>query len=194
MSNEQNREPMEETGREETADSGESAGGAVDFAQLTPELKVASLTERLEAAEAEAKNSRNEVQYKEAELQTVRRRAAEERISAVNSAKASMVRSMLPALEALGLAVMYASDDDPIGQGVKMVGRQFADALKSEGVTAIEADVGAEFNPLEHEAQGTEETSEYPSGHITKIIQPGYKLQDRVIRPAQVIVARDPQS
>ena len=64
--------------------------------------------------------------------------------------------------------------------------------LESEGVTPIEAQ-GVMFNPLEHEALGTEDSSDHPPGYITQTLRPGYRLHDRVIRPAQVMVARAPQ-
>ena len=60
--------------------------------------------------------------------------------------------------------------------------------LESEGVAGIEA-VGLIFNPLEHEALGTEETTDVEPGYVTQILRPGFRLHDRVIRPAQVMVA-----
>lgn len=177
-------------------DPGETAPETLPPEQQVVALnqKVADLGLALADAQADADKYRNEVQYKEAELQTARRRAAEERISAVNSAKAGMVRSILPALESLALASAHIPDNDPLGQGVKLVSRQFADGLKSEGVTPIEADPGTAFDPMEHEAQGSLETSQYPPECIAAVIRPGYRLPDRVIQPAQVIVARAPQT
>ncbi|GIS94241.1 MAG: hypothetical protein CM1200mP22_14780 [Dehalococcoidia bacterium] len=61
--------------------------------------------------------------------------------------------------------------------------------LESEGLVPIEA-IGLMFNPLEHEALGTEETSDVEPGYITQIIRPGFRLHDRVISPAQVMVAK----
>ena len=108
MSDEQNREPTEETGRQDTGDtaSGEESGGAVDFTQLPPELKVAALTERLEAAEAEAEKFRNEVQYKEAELQNERRRFAEQRAAVPQPAGGVEPRHVFEVRGAVRLAVL----------------------------------------------------------------------------------------
>lgn len=176
---------------DETQDAPESLPPEQQVTQLNQ--KVAALGVALADAQAETEKYRNEVQYKEAELQTVRRRAAEDRFSAVNSAKAGMVRAILPALESLALASAHIPDQDPLGQGIKLVSRQFADALKSEGVTPIDADPGTVFDPMEHEAQGSIETPEHPPGCIAAVIRPGYRLPDRVIQPAYVIVAREPQ-
>ena len=78
-------------------------------------------------------------------------------------------------------------------QGVRLIQRKLMTLLESEGVTAIDA-VGAVFNPLEHEALGTDESSEYPPGHVMQTVRQGYRLHDRIIQPAQVIVAREPQA
>ena len=61
--------------------------------------------------------------------------------------------------------------------------------LASEGVSKIECQ-GELFDPLQHEALSTEETNEYESGVVTKVLRNGYKLRDRVIQPAQVVVAK----
>lgn len=193
MSNEQNREPMEETGREETADSGESTDGAVDFAQLTPELKVAALTERLEAAEAEAEKFRSEVQYREAELQTERRRSAEQRASAAKYRDEDLLIDLLPVIEGLELA-LNADVSDQWGEGVKLAVREMKRRLEMRGVSLIDSAAGQPFDPNEHEALAYQESDGQPPDHIIQLVRPGYRLHDRLLRPAQVIVARKPQS
>ena len=191
MSNEQSQDPTEETGREETADGGESTGGAVDFAHLTPELKVAALTERLEAAEAEADKYRSEMQYKEAELQTERRRAAEQRAAAAKYRDEDLLLDLLPAIEGLELA-LNADVSDQWGEGVKLVVREMKRRLEMRGVSLIDSAAGAPFDPTEHEALAYQESDLQPPEHIIQLVRPGYRLHDRLLRPAQVIVARDP--
>ena len=103
-------------------------------------------------------------------------------------------------MEELDLAVSHAGEEsgDSPGQeaswleGVKLIQRKFVNVLESEGVMMIES-VGNAFNPLEHEALGTEETSDHPPGYVIQAVRQGYRLHDRIIQPAQVIVARDPQ-
>ena len=70
-----------------------------------------------------------------------------------------------------------------------MIQRKVSNLLESEGISKIEA-LGARFDPLEHEAVSTEETTKYPSGHVVEVVRNGYRLHDRVIQPAQVVVAR----
>ena len=192
MSNEQNQEPMEETSRE-TAGEAVEPDCAVDFAQLTPELKVAALTERLEASEAEADKFRSEVQYREAELQTERRRAAEQRAAAEKYRDENLLIDLLPAIEGLELA-LNADVSDQWGDGVKLAVREMKRRLEMRGVSLIDSAVGQPFDPNEHEALAYQESDVQPPEHIVQLVRPGYRLHDRLLRPAQVIVARDPQS
>lgn len=196
MSNEQNREPTDETRREETGDttsSDEDTESAADFAQLAPELKVAALTERLEAAEAEADKYRSEVQYKEAELQTERRRFAEQRAAAAKYRDEDLLLDLLPVIEGLGLA-LNADVTDQWGEGVKLAVREMKRRLEMRGVTLIDSAVGQPFDPNKHEALAYQESDGQPPEHIIQLVRPGYRLHDRLLRPAQVIVAREPQS
>ena len=97
-------------------------------------------------------------------------------------------------MEELDLAVSHAGEGGPNDswlEGVKLIQRKLSNLLQSEGVQEIET-VGILFNPVEHEALGTEPTAEYPPGYITQAIRPGFRLYDRVVQPAQVMVAREP--
>ena len=194
MSDEQNQEPKEETSREETADAasdGDDPHCPVDFTKLTPELKVAALTERLEAAESDAEKFRNEVNYKEAELQTERRRAAEQRAAAAKYRDEDLLLDLLPAIEGLELA-LNTDVSDQWGDGVKLAVREMKRRLEMRGVGLIDSAVGQPFDPNEHEALAYQESDVQPPEHIVQLVRPGYRLHDRLLRPAQVIVAREP--
>ncbi len=191
MSTEQNREPAKETGG--AAKDGEEPDCAADFGQLTPELKAAALTERLEAAEAEAEKFRNEAQYREAELQTERRRAAEQRAAAAKYRDEALLLDLLPAIEGLELA-LNADVSDQWGDGVKLAIREMKRRLEMRGLSLIDSAAGQPFDPNEHEALAYQETNAQPPEHIVQLVRPGYRLHDRLLRPAQVIVAREPQS
>ena len=107
-----------------------------------------------------------------------------------------MIANILPVLEELDLAISHTESSSEINdsflEGIKLIQRKLTGVLESEGVAAIEA-VGLMFNPMEHEAVGTEESSEVEPGYITQILRPGFRLHDRVIRPAQVMVATAPK-
>ena len=129
----------------------------------------------------------------QADLVNHRRRADEERTTLSKYANSRLIAKLLPVREELDLAVSHAGDGGPNSswlEGVKLIQRKLASLLQSEGVTEIEA-VGTMFNPVEHEALGTEQTTEHPSGYVTEAVRPGYRLHDRIIQPAQVMVARE---
>ena len=162
---------------------------APDFAQLAPELKLVALTERLEASEAEAERFRNEVRYKEAELQTERRRFAEQRAAATKYRDEDLLLDLLPAIEGLELA-LGAEVSDQWGEGVKLAVREMKRRLEMRGVTLIDTAVGQPFDPNEHEALAYQESDGQPPDHVVQLVRPGYRLHDRLLRAAQVIVAR----
>ena len=190
MSDEQNLEPTEEARQQQY---GEEMNTEVDFNQLTPELKAAALTERLEAAEAEAEKFRNEVQYKEAELQTERRRFAEQRAAAARYRDEDLLLDLLPAIEGLELA-LNAEVTDQWGEGVKLAVREMKRRLELRGLSLIDGAVGQPFDPNEHEALAYQESDRQPPDHVIQLVRPGYRLHDRLLRAAQVIVARAPES
>ena len=194
MSTEQNKEPMEETGHEDSpAEGDETSDCQVGFGHLPPELKVAALTERLEAAEADAEKYRNEVQYKEAELQTERRRFAEQRASATKYRDEDLLLDLLPVIEGLELA-LNADVSEQWGEGVKLAVREVKRRLEMRGVSLIDEAVGKPFDPNVHEALAYQESGQHPPDHVVQLVRPGYRLHDRLLRAAQVIVARDTQA
>ena len=181
--------PQEEPGLGQTdAPDGDSDG--VDRGELTPDMQITSLREQLEAALASAANYRDEVQYKEAELQTERRRSAEKRVEDAKYRDEDLLRDLLPAIEGLDLA-LNAPVSDQWGDGVKLAVREMKRRLEIRGINLINAAEGQPFDPNEHDAIGAEESAEHPPGHIVQAVRGGYRLHDRVIQPAQVIVATE---
>ena len=173
------------------------AQASVDLDSLPLDEQVSLLRSRLEQAQQEAANNLDTAQRAQAEMVNFRRRTDEDRIANSKYANSRLISNVLPVLEELELAVTHAESNsggvsDSLLEGIKLIQRKLTGVLESEGVASIEA-VGLMFNPLEHEALGTEETSEVEPGYITQIIRPGFRLHDRVISPAQVMVARAPQ-
>ena len=194
MTTEHDREPTEDPGQEEAGASsadGENLDQPGDFSHLPPELKVAALTERLEAAEADAERFRREVQYKEAESQTERRRFAEQRATAAKYRDEDLLQDLLPAIEGLELA-LNAEVTQQWGDGVKLAVREVKRRLEMRGLTLIDEAVGRPFDPNEHEALLYQESPDHPPDHVIQLVRPGYRLHDRLLRPAQVVVAKEP--
>ncbi len=173
------------------------AQAAVDLDSLPLEEQVSALKSNLAIAQKEAAESLDSAQRAQAEMVNFRRRTDEERIANSKYANSRLIANILPVLEELDLAISHtegqAGNNESLLEGIKLIQRKLTGVLESEGVAAIEA-VGLMFNPLEHEAVGTEESDEMEPGYVTQILRPGFRLHDRVIRPAQVMVARPPDS
>ncbi len=177
------------------------------FAELPWEDQVETLREILNDSRGQTAHNLDLAQRAQAEMANQKRRSDEERITQGKFSNSRLIAKLLPVVEELALAVDHADGQDsgtPASnnasadsqspesswlQGVRLIQRKLSTLLESEGVTEIDS-VGAVFNPLEHEALGTAESNEYPPGHIVKTVRQGYRLHDRVIQPAQVIVAR----
>ncbi len=165
-----------------------------DDSHLPREEQLAAGREELEESRREVSQSLDAAQRAQADLVNHRRRADDERVSLSKYANSRLIAKLLPVMEELDLAVSHAGDGGTNSSwldGVKLIQRKLTNLLQSEGVTEIET-VGTMFNPVEHEALGTEQTTKHPSGYVTEAVRPGYRLHDRVIQPAQVMVAVEP--
>jgi molecular chaperone GrpE len=129
-----------------------------------------------------------------ADFDNFRKRAAREKEDAIRYANTSLLEDLLPVLDnfELGLdAARSAPDAGAILQGLDMVSRQFRDFLASAGVEEIATD-GAEFDPNLMEALGHEPDGRVPEGRVLRRARRGYKLRDRLLRPAGVFVSKGP--
>ena len=176
------------------------AQAVVDLDGLPLDEQVSRLRSDLETAQQEAANNLDASLRAQAEMANFRRRTDEDRINNAKYSNSRLISNILPVLEELDLAISHTESSaennvNSTGQlleGIKLIQRKLTGVLESEGVVAIEA-VGLMFNPLEHEAVGTEETTEIDAGYVTEILRPGFRLHDRIIRPAQVMVAMAPK-
>lgn len=171
-----------------------SEDGQDDLSRLSVEEQLSVLQDRLQQSQLEAGQNLETAQRAQAEIVNFRRRTDEERITLGKYANERLINKLLPVMEELNLALSHAEGVDannPWLEGVKLIQRKLDNVLQSEGVTEIEA-LGTEFNPLEHEALGTVTTSKHPSGHVAEVVRAGYRLHERVIQPAQVMVATEP--
>jgi molecular chaperone GrpE len=172
--------------------SGPGADGLANpYASLRLEEQVAALCRDLEEARKQSSQNLDLAQRAQAELINFRRRNDDERISQQKYSNGRLITKLLPLVDELDMAIAQAGEHQTGSwlEGIKLIRRKLGSFLDSEGVTLIDAN-GVMFNPLEHEALETHETNQYPSGYITKVVRNGYRLHDRVIQPAQVIVAR----
>lgn len=129
-----------------------------------------------------------------AELDNYRKRTARELTETVKYANAGLLESLLPVLDNFdyGMAAAKAeSEGSNLYIGLNMVLRQIQDFLKDHGVEEISA-VGESFDPNLHEAVSTEASASVPEGKVISRSRKGYKLRDRLLRPASVVVSSGP--
>ncbi len=154
-----------------------------------PEAAEESLEERLAAAEARAEEHLADLQRLAADFDNFRKRTARNQAEIVERAAERLVKELLPVLDDLERALEAAEqhEEAELEEGVRLVHRALADALRREGLVEIATD-GA-FDPHVHEALLAQPTEDAESGSVLQVLQKGYRLGDRVLRPARVIVA-----
>ena len=132
------------------------------------------------------------VQRLQAEFANYKKRVAREQEALVSRAHEGLVKQLLPVLDDLGRALEAAEhhEEAKLEEGVRLVHRQLADVLDKEGLAEIPTD--GRFDPNVHEALLSQPSDE-PPGSVLEVIQPGYMLGDRVLRPARVVVAAAPE-
>ncbi len=135
------------------------------------------------------------LQRERAEFVNFRRRTAEEREAMLGLAAEGLIRKVLGLADDFDLAVEHRPDDGGAEgswvEGIVAIDRKLRQLLESEGVTAIDAAPGTRFDPREHEAVANVPNTGRPGGEIVDELRRGYRLRDRVIRPALVAVAED---
>lgn len=148
-----------------------------------------SLEDRLQALEAERDEYLGDLQRVAAEFENYRKRAAREQADFATRATERLVKELLPVLDDLerALEAAAAHEEAKLEDGVQLVQRALAAALKREGLVEIAAD-GA-FDPHVHEALLSQPAEDAEPGTVLQVLQKGYRLGDRVLRPARVIVA-----
>ena len=163
-----------------------------DNAEETLQQSVAK-SERAEDVELEALRVENEelietLQRVQAEFDNYRKRAARDQESLVARAGERLVKELLPVLDDLERALEAAEshEEAKLEEGVKLVHRQFEQILEREGLAPIETD--GKFDPNVHEALLTQPSAS-DEGSVIEVLQKGYRLGDRVLRPARVVVA-----
>lgn len=130
-----------------------------------------------------------------AELQTSMRRVQESARQERKYAHEPLAKDLLGALDNLDRAldaVRKAGGDNQLTQGVAVTQSMILDALKRHGVAKLEIGAGSPFDPMKHQAVMEQPTADLPPGTVAAVLQSGFILYDRVLRPATVTVAKEP--
>jgi molecular chaperone GrpE len=145
-----------------------------------------------EQTNTEAEEYRDLLQRLQADFVNYKRRVEREREEQTKSANRELILKLLPVLDdfarALGTVPQEMADADWV-QGMALIERKLMATLEEEGLKRIGAE-GKDFDPWEHEAVFCEQSSDNDEGKVKAVFRDGYKLHDRVIRPAQVVVAK----
>jgi molecular chaperone GrpE len=168
-------ESLTESPAEPAADAEASAGRA-ELEQLKGERD--QLLDRLARLQAEFENAR--------------KRAERERIEYRDYATGSVVEQFLPVLDNFELALKSTGTAEQLRQGVELIVKQMEEILRQLQVNPIPT-VGEAFDPRIHEALGAVERDDLPDQHVAEEIRRGYKLRERMLRPAMVRVAHNPK-
>ena len=149
--------------------------------------------DELTAVTQERDDYLDRLQRLKAEFDNYRKRAARDQESIVERATERLVKELLPVVDDLERALEAAEEHEEakLEEGVRLVHRQLASALEREGLAEIETN--GKFDPHVHESL-LSQPSEAEEGSVIEVVQKGYRLGDRVLRPARVVIAGSKES
>ncbi|MGH8183577.1 MAG: nucleotide exchange factor GrpE [Rhodanobacteraceae bacterium] len=153
-----------------------------------PEEQEVEVVDELAAAQKERDDYLDALQRLKAEFDNYRKRVARDQQELAARAHERLVRELVPVLDDLERALEFAAahEEAQLEDGVRLVHRALADALAKEGLAEIAAD--GKFDPHTQEALLSQPSPE-PEGTVLQVIQKGYSLGDRVLRPARVVIS-----
>jgi molecular chaperone GrpE len=158
---------------------------------------IEQLRNELQAATAKADEYLAGLQRERAEFSNYRRRTGEEREAMLGLAGEDLIRKVLAIADDFDLAIENRPDElagSSWVDGVTAIDRKLRALLESEGVKPVDAEPGTAFDPREHEAIVNVPGTGRAEGEIVDVVRRGYKLRDRVLRPALVAVAAAPET
>ena len=165
-------------------------------ATLEPSVLTAAEIEELKTRAAKAGEHWEQLIRTTADFENFKKRAARERQEATRYAHESLLQKLIPMLDNFDMA-MAAAQNAPGGSaqslqtGINMIFQQLKSTLAEAGLEEIDA-TNKPFDPNWHEAISQQETAAVPEGQVLQQLRKGYKLRDRLLRPAGVVVARKP--
>jgi molecular chaperone GrpE len=179
---------MQEDQAEEVTNDEVVSEETVEVEEAVEELSLEQ--KKINDLESKVEELNNRFLRTQADLDNFRRRTKVEQETAAKYRAQSLVEEILPAIDNFERALAVQIDEEQgksLLQGMQMVYRQLIDALSKEGVVEIEAK-GEQFDPNMHQAVMQVEDENYDSNVVIEVLQKGYKIKDRVIRPAMVKV------
>jgi molecular chaperone GrpE len=170
-----------------------------DYASVAAEPQretIAQLQSQIDALTAEKASLYDKLLRRQAEFENYRKRVDRERGELYQHGRDDVLLQFLPVVDnferALSSLETSEGDAEALRHGVELIHRQFKDALSKLGLEAVEA-VGQTFDPHVHEAVTTEATDKHKENTVIQEFQRGYRIGDRLLRPAKVKVASSPE-
>jgi molecular chaperone GrpE len=176
---------------------GEERAAEIDVRPTKLLADIESLKGELEAAKTQSDEYLTALQRERAEFLNYKRRTAEERDRDLGLAAEGLIRKVLALADDFDRAIETRPESvatDPWFEGVAAIDRKLRTLLESEGVSPIDAAPGTPFDPREHDAIANVPGTGRPEGEIVEQVRRGYRLRDRVLRPALVAVAAAPEA
>jgi len=182
----ENQQPTSEENIENNLQNEENSNAA-------SEKQTENTTDPVAELQAKLEESEKKYLYLMADFQNLRQKSARERMDLIQSASKDLIIDLLPVLDNFEMALASmekATDIDAVKKGVELIHQQYLGILKSKGLQAIDAK-GLPFNTDEHEAITTfPAPTEEEKNTVFDVISKGYKLNDKMIRYAKVVVAQ----
>ncbi|NLC60067.1 MAG: nucleotide exchange factor GrpE [Gammaproteobacteria bacterium] len=147
------------------------------------------LHEQIEALQGELEQLRAQSLLERADLENQRKRMAREVESARRFANERLLADMLPVFDSIEAGLASASEDDPLRAGLEATLRQLQKVTGANGLVEIAPAAGDAFNPEHHQAMSVSEADGIAPGAVVRVFQKGYLLNERLLRPAMVVVA-----
>lgn len=183
---------------EQSGTTGPEESPGAQSAEVGSEADEESLAAQLEAARAELAEHKDRYMRAAAEAENIRRRADNDVASARKFAIEGFASEMLAVRDSLEIANSLEIKEDDAGaiakmkEGMELTLKQLDNALSKFSIEAIEPQKGDKLDPDRHQAMSTQESENVEPNHIVSVIQKGYKIHDRLLRPAMVVVAKKP--
>lgn len=155
-----------------------------------------NVKETIDNLHKEVEKYKNEFLYLRAEFDTYKRNAIKERSELMKYGSERIIVELLGVMDNFERALQTKASAENIPnyvKGIEMTATELKGALGRYGVTEMPCE-GLAFDPMSHEALSAEESSAIPAGHVLRVFKKAYKLHDKLIRPAQVVVAKKPET
>ncbi len=173
----------------ETAESDDFDGEVMDDAPSEP-----NQSEDLVRMEAEVGRLRDALLRTRAEMDNLHKRGDRELEKSRKFAVEGLLRDLVPIIDSLDQGLENAGDSsDSLGEGLNLTRKLLVDTLSRYGLNVIDP-VGERFDPQWHEAMSLQPTDEHEPDTVISVLQRGYRLHDRLLRPARVLVAQETSS